>query len=219
MLRERNPLGRQDPNYGARNVMKIAGKYLWTDYLDAQLLHMTPRPATRTTFWLLGVALAIFIVAIPIYHIPFESWSACLVPAFILASLYAIYRYVLLPRQVKRIFSQQQELNSPFEMDFSQAGLGFSNEFGQSLRPWPTFHKWKENEKMFVLYHSDIMYTMCPKRLFAGNNYLDAVKHYLSENGVSTASKKASRSWQILIYLLIIIAIGALYYQFLAPNR
>ncbi len=198
--------------------MKISGQYLWTDYLDAQLLHLTPPRATRISLWLLGAMLAVSIISMLLLRVPIEYGAACLVPVLILVGLYALYRYLIMPRQVKRIFNQQKELNSPFEIEFSEAGLSFSNEFGQTLRPWQMFLKWKENEKIFMLYHSDVMFSMFPKRLFTDGSHLLTIKHFLNENGVSSAPRKLNHIQKLLIYLLIIIAIGGSLYVLFAPN-
>ena len=198
--------------------MKITGQYLWTDYLEALFLH-TGLP--RTTRAIVGVAVPLFalsVIAIPLLNLPPQSWFVSLVPAGILA-LYLAYVYYFLPRQAKRLFDQQKELFSPFEMEFSDAGLNFSNEFGHTLRPWKIFYKWKENKKLFMLYQSEIVFTMIPKRLLADSNLLDTVKQYLSQNSIPSAVKHQSSMRPVLLYLFIIFMIAVCYYQFLVTTR
>lgn len=89
-----------------------------------------------------------------------------IVPILIILAIFPLYRYVILPNRIKKIYAQQKELHSPFEIEFTDTAMIFSNEFGNATRPWNHFTKWKENNELILLYHSDVIYNTLPKRIF-----------------------------------------------------
>ena len=163
--------------------MKIKGQLQWTDYLNSTLLHMQPGRLAKIVLFgallLIGCAFigGFFLLVIGQLERPVGFFF----PLLIFLGIYPLYRYVLLPNRVKKIFSQQKELNSPFEMEFTDTGLVASNEFGNSNRPWGNFIKWRENKDLFILYHSDIVYTIIPKRIFTGPEQVEKVKAFLEK--------------------------------------
>ena len=72
--------------------------------------------------------------------------------------------YYQLPVRCRRIFRQQKALQRPYTMEFAEAGMKFSSEGTSSSRPWSEFHKWVEGPEQFLLYYSDLMFNLIPKR-------------------------------------------------------
>ena len=113
-----------------------------------------------------------------------EFWPLFLV-LFIMAFGFPILnRYVLQPNRARKNFVKQKELSLPFELEFTEAGMNFSNDLGNSTRPWAYFTKWKENEEIMLLYQSDALVTMIPKRLFADPQQIETVQALLEKNAV-----------------------------------
>ena len=177
--------------------MKFTGCQLqWTDYLNAQLLHLKPNKFIRVlyyvTFFIMAVGMlwGLYFLYLSIsgeYLAGVGSILAIFIFPVIFLIIFPLYRYVLLPNRVKKIFSQQKELQSPFEIEFTDTNIILSNEFGNTIRPWKNFIKWKENELILTLYHSDIMFTMLPKRLFTNPQQLEMVKSFIEKNGIRMA--------------------------------
>ena len=84
---------------------------------------------------------------------------------------------------MKKIFAQQKELHLPFKIQISETGVYFENSLSQTTRPWNMFTKWKEDQKIMVLYHSDLMFSMLPKRLLT-TEIIDFVREQLKKNNV-----------------------------------
>jgi len=187
--------------------MKLKGQLEWTDYRDSQLLHMQFNRVVR--FMLYGVYLVfVFAFVSELYSIATGQHGAQLsdiVPIFIFLAIYPLYRYVILPNRIKKIYAQQKELHSPFEIEFTDTAMIFSNEFGNATRPWNHFTKWKENDELILLYHSDVIYNILPKRIFTDPQQIDAVKSYLENNEVPAARSRSMTS--CIIYLVGFIAI------------
>jgi YcxB-like protein len=119
-------------------------------------------------------------------------WILLFIVLFVLAAfiLPSLYRKVVLPKQVKQSFEQQKSLSLPFEMELTERGMHTSNELGNNTVPWEYFTKWKENEDIVVLYQSDNIIHMIPKRLFPDPQQLEMVKSLLQKNIVTRATSR-----------------------------
>jgi hypothetical protein len=192
--------------------MKLKGQLQWTDYLNSQLLHMRPDPFRRIMYY--GVsAVLVFAMVSGLYFFAIGQLDiqlSYILPFFIFLAIYPLYRYVILPNRVKKIFTQQKELSSPFELEFTDTGMTMSNEFGNSIRPWKNFIKWKENSELIMLYHSDVMYSIIPKRIFPDSQQIETFKSYLEKEKVSVAKSRSMAS--CVIYIVLIFVVGWIMY-------
>jgi hypothetical protein len=194
-------------------VMKFKGQLQWTDYLNSQLLHMQSGGLMRIvlygaiTIMGLGVVGALYLLATGQLD---AQMIGIFLPLFLMALFFPLYRYVILPGRIKKIFFQQKELSSPFEMEFTDTSMAVSNEFGSSNRPWGHFTKWKENKEVLMLYHSDVLYTIIPKRVFADAQQVETVKAFLEKNNVPVAKSRFAAS--CILYIVLFIAIAVVIY-------
>ena len=193
--------------------MKFAGQLQWTDYLNSQLLHMKPNKTLRTinsvSFSVMGLAslwgfYILYLFAIGEWHSSLDSILMIFLFPAIFAIVIPLYRFVLLPKLTKKIFNQQKELQAPFEMEFTDTNLVVSNEFGNAIRPWKNFIKWKENEELIILYHSDVMFTIIPKRLLTDLQQLETIKSYITKNGIKTENSKTLQAVYFLVLALFL---------------
>jgi hypothetical protein len=173
--------------------MKVKGQLQWTDYLSSQLLHMQPSRLVRILLYgVLAVVGCYFIGGLYLFATGQSKFplSAFLL-IFVFVELFLLYRYVMLPNQVKKIFFRKKELGMPFELEFTDTGLVASYESGTSTRPWGNFIRWKENKDLLMLYHSDVKYSIIPKRFFIDPQQIETVKAYLKKNDVPTTKKRS----------------------------
>lgn len=191
--------------------MKIKGQFQWTDYLNAQLLHMQPNGFIRVvrlvaySFMVLTFIIVLFMSLLG--QLDFDI--AYILPVLLLVVIFPLYRYVLLPNRVKKLFAQQKELNLPIELEFTDSGLGTSNELGNSTRPWTHFIKWKENKELILLYHSDILFSMIPVRFFTDLQQVEILKSFLEKNKVPKAKSRFMAGCVIYIILFLIVIVIA----------
>ena len=73
---------------------------------------------------------------------------------------------VFLPWKVRRIHRQQKDLASPFTYTWDAEFLEARGISGHSKREWKNYAKYKENDKLFLLYHADNLFEMLPKSWF-----------------------------------------------------
>jgi hypothetical protein len=192
-------------------IMKLSGKFEWTDYRDFQYLHMAPLGAAKIirniVYGLAGLA---FLASLYLYA---AGWLDLFIVLLLVvtAMIVGLLQFVLVPWRARKIYNQQKELSMPFEMEIREDGLSASNELSSSRRPWNNFLKWKENRDMFLLYHSDVMATIIPKR-FLKPEQLEAIKRHLRENNVPV--DRGLR--QMLIYPVFLVLVGALLFVLFA---
>ncbi|HEY0231396.1 MAG TPA: YcxB family protein, partial [Dokdonella sp.] len=72
-----------------------------------------------------------------------------------------------LPRRARRLFAQQKNLQRPVTFSWDEDGLAWASVNGSGRTPWADYLKWRQNERLYLLYHSDLMFQMLPKRAFA----------------------------------------------------
>ncbi|MGC1376765.1 MAG: YcxB family protein [Anaerolineales bacterium] len=183
--------------------MNFKGQLEWTDYLDSQLLHMRSGKSRQIALYcILAAPVCALLYLIATGQI---ETGLYFLPALGLPIVFLLYRYVFLPRQIKKLFTQQKELSLPFELEITETGLLTSNELGNSTRPWGNFAKWKENEKLLLLYHSDIMFSIIPKRIFSEPQQVETVKAFLQKNKVSAAKSRHMAAY--IIYIVLLLAV------------
>lgn len=72
-----------------------------------------------------------------------------------------------LPRRHVRIFHQQASLRSNFTYSWDSECICVVAESGQAKRLWRDYVKSKEDDRVFLLYHSDVMFEIFPKAWFS----------------------------------------------------
>jgi hypothetical protein len=195
--------------------MIVRGQLLWTDYLDSQLLHLRPDGLARYIAYGAVVLFGLGTLGCLVFAILAQAGFQLLILPLFVAAFIALYRYVLLPNRVRKIFSQQKELGAAFELEISESGLRASNEFGNSIRPWGNFTKWKENSSLLLLYHSDMMFSVLPKRCFPEADQAETIKSYLLQNGVPAANSRPllqGLSVSCVVYIVLLVLMFAIFY-------
>ena len=110
----------------------------------------------------------IYILLLGYFFFFVEGWSlykyilqVVVIIMLAVSMIYSLY----IPYRVRKIFAQQKELHLPLKMEFSEEGIRFENANSQGIRKWDVFLKWKENQNMMMLYLSDVMFMMLPRRM------------------------------------------------------
>ena len=162
-------------------MIQIKGQYELADFKKAHALHARRgRLATWGLYYVIGVMAFVTVAGGVLAIMGRFPWSNVLISALVLG-LFVIVRFVLMPRQLKRIFTQQKDLSAPFEMTLTDQEFAMRNEFGESHLPWDSFVKWREDKEMLLLYRSDVIFHMVPKRLLRGDGELGYVLDRLEQ--------------------------------------
>jgi hypothetical protein len=163
-------------------VLRLDGQLLWNDYLRSQYLHLRPKP------WLAVVGAILLALFAWVSYVTISDWinaDGSWVPPAIFAGVllyFVLYFGVIVPINAHRIFKQQKSLNLPFSIEASSEAFCSFNETGKITMPWSHFVKWKEGGTLFLLYHSDVLFNLVPKRFFQNDTQLNEFRSFL--NGV-----------------------------------
>lgn len=136
------------------------------DYLGAIRLSLKPRP------WVLvlgGLIAALCLLALGLSAAAALQGRATwddLLSALAMAFLPTWY-WLYLPWRVRRLYRQQRSLQEAFTVVLDDdAGLRLETAHGQTLLPWSHIGRWRESRSLFVLYESDALIHILPKRFF-----------------------------------------------------
>ncbi len=197
-------------------MVSLKGKYELEDLKAAQNLHAMP--GKRGWIWvgaLMGFLVVLLLVSFILAALGRLSWWLVFYPIFIIGFV-ALYWYVLRPGQIARVYKQHKELASPFEMELTDEGYSIKNDYGTGKIPWRDFAKWKANQKMILLYRTDNMFNMVPRRLLQDESETEYILEQLQKNGVKETSKVKNRIRslsQIIIYGVLVVIILVMIYM------
>ena len=145
------------------------------DYLNAQKLAIRKHPKILTRvilrilpYWGFFVALA---VAWSVFERGFGWQTSMLLPlAF---AVFALSSPLLLKRAQKAVYRKTTSLQGPRTMSADEQGLSFEGPNFSSQLKWPFFLKFAEDDNVFVIYQSNQIFHIIPKRQLYPQQILD----------------------------------------------
>lgn len=144
------------------NDASLSGTITGDDYVAAQRLHLRAwrkrQRASLASFAVLGIsimALGPFMLGAIVFGAGAGGF---------LGEMLLYWRNA--PRAWRKLFAQQKSLHEPFFYTWDDAGLHVSTPLAQAVRPWSHFTKRLEDRDALLLYHSDTVFELIPKRWF-----------------------------------------------------
>ncbi len=158
--------------------MKYELQITCDDYKAAMRLHVTPRRRFKIVLYplLAFLALAIFFT--------FKNLLAGEGRGFYMlaggvAYLFLLFE-VLLPYRWRKIYRQQKLLQKSFQYEFTADTFHTFSDYGNATLPWDKFHKWREGKNAFLVYQSDNLFHLIPKRIFESPEAQAQLRSYLT---------------------------------------
>lgn len=159
--------------------MNFSGTYTANDLISANWVHLQPRRSV-------GIAGLILLVLalLSSWMLFFTSiargaeWTRWVIPGGLL--YLGLTFGVGIPYKCRRAYKQRKDLQRLCNYSASDAGLAFSSEGVAGTKPWTDYLKWKEGSKVFLIYMSDQLYQVMPKRFFSSESDVDAFRELLS---------------------------------------
>lgn len=164
------------------DARSFGGTLTADDFVAAQTLHMRKwRKRQYAFFAFIGILGGTLV------------WSGARMPGMIgigaciggLAGIFALHRRRL-PGTWKKLFEQQKSLHERFCYSWDDSGLHVVTTLGQARRPWSHFTDLDEDAHLILLYHSDAMFELIPKRWFAEAEFLDSLRAEISRHPFAT---------------------------------
>lgn len=172
-------LRRHNPTLFNSINMELTIQLTADDYVKANFLHMRPRPFIKWVgFFLLLLAGVVMFIATYDAFAHKKSFGIILgigVPLIYIGLLFGVFT----PKRVKKIFLQQKLLQMPFSFSITEDGIFTKAQYGEAKLTWDVFRKWKKNNHLFLLYQSDVLFHMCPKRFFDSSEDVALFRKYL----------------------------------------
>jgi YcxB-like protein len=136
------------------------------DYVKASLAvsELSRKGILQLTALMVGVAVVAVFVAVYLGDVS----SAILIGASSAGAAggVLIAKRLTLPRKTRRIFAQTPSLQRPFQITWDERTLSSSSQQGAVSYPWAEFHKTRELAGYFLVFLSEVMFIIIPKRAF-----------------------------------------------------
>jgi len=147
--------------------MNLAIQLTPEDYAQSCYVHMRPRPIFKWAGYFV-LSLAVIAAVISLYF-AFADREGFFIPVFLVAMLaYLAFLFLFIqPKRVRKIFRQQKIMQSPYSFTVTDEAVITKSDVGDTKLTWDYFVKWKEGKNLFMMYQSDVLYHMVPKRCFA----------------------------------------------------
>ncbi len=146
------------------------------DYLAATQQH-------SRKVWALDVTIAVLVVAGYAAH-----WRTFGLPrnfGLAILSFWILFRaivyFVVLPRLVPNVYSKSKLLGNEVTVTFSEQGVRMTTGKSEETLEWDFFHRCKEDRKAILLYQTEELVRIIPKRAFASEDDLRWVGGLLRE--------------------------------------
>lgn len=149
------------------------------DYIKAQYLHMRPSPWLK---YLCIALLSLYLVLLVASSFRLGSLDSDSYPIFGLIFGLILYLYVVIPWNTRRMFSQQKTLQVEHEILISPEMIEITSEHGTTRMRLSEFHTYKVGKDLILLYHSQALFHMFPRRFFALEEDFETFLSYLEAN-------------------------------------
>jgi YcxB-like protein len=113
-----------------------------------------------------------------------------LIPLMMLGLVLSRYWYV--PRHSRRTFAQTKSLQRPFRWAWNEEQLSCTSDLANAIVPWADLVKWREGDDVFLLYPSNVMFYIFPKRAFQDVAAIDAFRALLKAKVAATAKSETA---------------------------
>jgi hypothetical protein len=148
--------------------MRIVYRITEQDYVNACDLFVANEPVYRRLSrrlmpWIGGILLLIQIVYI--VSVPDANRAAVGFGSAI--SVYFLYCSFALRRYFRRRFRKDRRFQHDFTTDILEDGIHVVTPTAESQMKWENFVRFLESSDIFMLFHSDLIFNILPKRAFA----------------------------------------------------
>jgi hypothetical protein len=156
-----------------------------SDFLVAQRLHVR---WTRNDWLTYGLGYALLVAAGILLLIsgdgrfPVVLAGALLV--YVPIALWfctALVRFLILPRRSRKLFRHHKALHAPYTITWDDERMTVTSEDYMQRSLWTDFLKWREDDRLVLLYYSPIQFRLVPIRAFPDEATRDAFTRLVRE--------------------------------------
>jgi hypothetical protein len=135
------------------------------DYVNA--VHAAARPGPRVIALFAGASACVAVAALFGVRAGHERQAIVVTCVWFFGLIGAwLGQRVSIATRARRVFQQQKALQRPYRVSWSVQGVTIASDEGLTSTDWCDFHRYIEREDQFLLFLSDALFLMFPKRAF-----------------------------------------------------
>jgi hypothetical protein len=92
---------------------------------------------------------------------------------------------------IARTWKRTVQMQQPINLSMTETGIDFQIQGLQDFRQWQHYTCFRETKEMFLLYYSESLYRILPKRVFSSPDQMNLFRNLLNEN--NTAYKENTK--------------------------
>jgi hypothetical protein len=161
--------------------MKLNIQLTEEDYIKANYLNLRSKRIVMWAGFLVVAFLAITMVTSIFRAYAYHEDPTC---AYIMAGAFILIVFffkVRFPQRLRHIFRQQKSLHSPHSVEFTDAGIVSTRVEGETKHGWDYYRKWNEGKTLFLLFQSEVLMNMIPKRCFTSPEEMAEFRELLTK--------------------------------------
>jgi YcxB-like protein len=85
---------------------------------------------------------------------------------------------------ISRAWKRTVQMQRPINLSITETGIDFQIQGLQDFRQWQHYTGFRETKEMFLLYYSESLYHILPKRVFSSSEQMGQFRDLLNENNV-----------------------------------
>ncbi len=89
---------------------------------------------------------------------------------------------------IARTWKRTVQMQLPINLSITETGIDFQIQGLQDFRQWQHYSCFRETKEMFLLYYSEPLYHILPKRVFSSPAQMSQFQDLLNENNVAGKS-------------------------------
>jgi hypothetical protein len=148
------------------------------DYISA---HRLDKSRVRTIVYLVALAVLIVGVALAIAGVKWAVIVICTGGGGLLGQWWD--DRVGLPNKVRKLYGQFKGISDPLTFSWDAETIEGRGADGHGRRKWRDYVRFKENDDVFLLYLTDTLWHVFPKRWFIDAGQLEEFRTYASRAG------------------------------------
>jgi hypothetical protein len=149
-------------------MSSVTFRYTAADLVNGWRVHRRHSSALlRGRLVLLAIAIAAGVYAYAVGgldHPVAMTWGA--VGGLVPVAIIVIADRPVQMRRARRTLAQQKSLQGEVTFDWDTQGVAFTNAVGHSRLAWSDYARWRESKASLVLFQSDNLINIIPKRCF-----------------------------------------------------
>lgn len=154
-----------------------------SDVIESLRHSMASRIFRGPTRWVIVSFAILLALLFALNAISGRSQNLAIVLALALPAALALIHLVMTPMMARRHFRQSKALHDDIEVSWDEEGIAMRGRHGHGRYAYDEFHRWSESANLLLLYQSEMLYNIVPKRALGPEKLADLKAQLSRANG------------------------------------